>query len=397
MKLGRYSGSFYIAAGLGCASVSGGCSGRGQASTGAAVGTASPGGTAITQTLTVTGSLTVSITNPKLDTSVVQIEYKIIDSVGLIIDQSYPYQGGAPGPETFTGLAPGNATLIVKAENAANNVVAQTTSPVTVSINGDGSLIVQDVTLTEVPVVANLSFDEGLCNVVVGSPEPDIHVRLLDANGNTVPVSDAVTLALTNPGPDGATLGGFSTVGAVNGVATFSGITFSAVGTGFVLQATNGEALTLTSGAPLTLPNGNTVNPANPVNVVSQSALGAPSSFSARGLGPTIPITDANLAYPQTQTAGEVLSPGPLQFVIMDSNGVVANTASGTVTVALEGGTPGATLGGSTTESFNLGIATFPNLSVSTAGQGYFLSLAATQPTANTVVQLNPFNVTAPP
>ena len=71
---------------------------------------------------------------------------------------------------------------------------------------------------------------------------PAVTVELLDAYGNIVTTdnSDKVTLSLgTNPGS--ATLSGGGAVTVVNGIATFSGLTVSAAGTGYTLSATSGS------------------------------------------------------------------------------------------------------------------------------------------------------------
>src|SRR5208283_3389018 len=58
-----------------------------------------------------------------------------------------------------------------------------------------------------------------------------------------------VTLALgTNPGGSSTTLGGMLTATAVNGVATFSGLTLNNAGNGYTLKATaDGLAVTTSS------------------------------------------------------------------------------------------------------------------------------------------------------
>src|SRR5205823_749719 len=74
------------------------------------------------------------------------------------------------------------------------------------------------------------------------SPQPA--VRALDATGTlAASFSGPISLSLgMNPG--GATLGGITTVNAVNGVATFSDLSASAAGNGYTLVASSG-ALTL--------------------------------------------------------------------------------------------------------------------------------------------------------
>ena len=68
-----------------------------------------------------------------------------------------------------------------------------------------------------------------------------------DAAGNTVTSdSSSVTLAIgTNPG--GGTLSGTTTVAAVNGVATFAGLSIDKSGTGYTLTASDGALTGATS------------------------------------------------------------------------------------------------------------------------------------------------------
>src|SRR5439155_7388494 len=75
-----------------------------------------------------------------------------------------------------------------------------------------------------------------------------VQVTALDAAGNPVPgFTGSVTVALgTNPG--GATLGGTTTVAAVNGVASFSPLTLDKTGTGYALTATAAGLNPATSG-----------------------------------------------------------------------------------------------------------------------------------------------------
>jgi hypothetical protein len=88
-------------------------------------------------------------------------------------------------------------------------------------------------------VPARLSFQvEPPATVTAGAAiTPDLVVRILDANNNVVVTSsDTVTLVIgSNPG--GATLSGTAAVAAVNGVATFSGLSLDRAATGYTLIA----------------------------------------------------------------------------------------------------------------------------------------------------------------
>lgn len=69
---------------------------------------------------------------------------------------------------------------------------------------------------------------------------PALQLEIRDANGRVIPTArNAVTLTIgTNPG--GARLSGSLTVNAVNGVATFAGISLSEGGAGYTLDAASG-------------------------------------------------------------------------------------------------------------------------------------------------------------
>ncbi|MEK6570874.1 MAG: YCF48-related protein, partial [Bacteroidota bacterium] len=85
-------------------------------------------------------------------------------------------------------------------------------------------------------------------NVTVGtafSVPPKVSIQ--DADGNTVATSAAsVSIAIGN-NPSGGTLSGTTTVAAVNGVATFPGLSIDKVGNGYTLVATSGGLTTAIS------------------------------------------------------------------------------------------------------------------------------------------------------
>jgi hypothetical protein len=76
-------------------------------------------------------------------------------------------------------------------------------------------------------------------------------VTVLDGNGNTASSSSAaVTVAITqSTGTSGALLSGTTTVNAVNGVASFSGLGINLAGSGYTLTATSGDLFPVTSSA----------------------------------------------------------------------------------------------------------------------------------------------------
>jgi hypothetical protein len=91
-----------------------------------------------------------------------------------------------------------------------------------------------------------LAFEQQPITGFVGKIDGPVVVDVEDAAGHTV-ASDTSTVTLkVTDGPTGAVLGGTVTVAAVNGVATFSDVTFSPSGT-YTLSATDGKLRSATS------------------------------------------------------------------------------------------------------------------------------------------------------
>ena len=79
-------------------------------------------------------------------------------------------------------------------------------------------------------------------------------IKVEDGFGDVVTsYNGSVTIALAN-NPGGGTLGGTLTVAAVNGVATFSGLTLNNLGTGYTLKVT-ASGLSSASTAAITVAN----------------------------------------------------------------------------------------------------------------------------------------------
>ncbi len=284
---------------------------------------------------------------------------------------------------------------------------------------------------------ARLVFSTQPANTVAGSllgPPPVVTV--VDSNGNRITsAANPITLSLSSANA----LSGPTTVTAVRGVASFPHLSVTTAGNGFTLVAsspglvsTTSAAFSVTSpGITFALPSssidvGSTISgsialgtPAGPggvtVTLVSSSAkdvavsppvltiasgqssgaftlsgvAAGPSTLSATATGYTPASTQvtavttapdsAHLAFitqPVSTLTGAPLSPAPTVSVV-DSNGNLMTSAVNPITLALNGSSAAA-LSGSSTEVAVHGIATFPNLSVTTAGSG--LTLTATSP-----------------
>jgi hypothetical protein len=186
---------------------------------------------------------------------------------------------------------------------------------------------------------------------------PPVQVAVQDALGNTV-ASDtrAVTVAL-GANPAGGTLSGTTTVSAVGGVATFPTLSIDRAGTGYTLAAT-----------------------------ASSLAPGISNTFDVRP-GPAAQLVFS--AQPATTTAGAALP--EVRVTAMDAFGNVATGFSQTVTVALGTNPAGGTLSGTTSVPASGGVASFLNLSINRAGQGYTLSASASGVAA---AASSPFDIT---
>ena len=97
---------------------------------------------------------------------------------------------------------------------------------------------------------AQLAFTQQPTNAAVDAPiTPAPTVAVQDASGTTVTSSNAsVTVALASGSPAG-TLGGTKTVNAVNGVATFPGLSIDTVNSNYRLAASSGSLTGATSNA----------------------------------------------------------------------------------------------------------------------------------------------------
>jgi hypothetical protein len=165
----------------------------------------------------------------------------------------------------------------------------------------------------------------------VGSAIPDFTVQIEDAGGNLVNTdsTDSVSVALgTNPG--GGTLSGSATVTAINGVATFHGLSIDEVGTGYTLAASHTGWSGATSG-----PFNVTARPSPPTQVPiiptvvptavpTESPSGTPTTAAA---SPTLPAATASEPA-TTPTAGGTAAATTPSVTSVPGAPTVAGTAS---------------------------------------------------------------------
>ena len=184
-------------------------------------------------------------------------------------------------------------------------------------------------------------------------------VTIQDSNNSTVTSYNAsVSIAIAN-NPSAGTLSGTLTINAVNGVATFNGLSIDEIGAGYSLIASSEGLTTITS---------------NPFNL----SLGPPAKLIFT-------------AQPEGSSYGTPLSTQPA-VTILYANGTVVTNSSASVSIDITSGTgaAGAVLSGVNNVSAIGGIATFNGLSIDKAGQGYTLTAASIG--LNPVVS-NSFNI----
>jgi hypothetical protein len=205
-----------------------------------------------------------------------------------------------------------------------------------------------------------LAFSVQPTNSTAGaSIAPSLQVTVEDAQGNTVTTATNMITVAIGTNPSSGTLSGTTTVAAVNGVATFSNLSINLSGNGYTLTA---SATGLTS---------------------ATSTAFAISSASAAKLVFTV--------QPSSAGAGSVIAPA-VQVSVEDTFGNVVTTATNSITLAIGTNPSGGTLGGTTSNAAVNGVATFNNLSIDKAGNGYTLMATATGLTSGTS---SAFNITS--
>jgi virginiamycin B lyase len=169
-----------------------------------------------------------------------------------------------------------------------------------------------------------------------------------------------------NAGNSTTTLGGLhKTVTAVNGVATFSGLTLDTAANGYTLLVSSTG-----TGAP---------------------AAGVTSPFSVVGATATRLLV---ISQPSSVPSGSKFI---LTVAAVDQFYNLASSYSGTVTVTLPANNPGgsgAVLSGQTTLPISSGSVTFSSLSLNNQANGYVLDVSASPGLTGTTT--GPINVTAP-
>jgi hypothetical protein len=223
------------------------------------------------------------------------------------------------GLAAFPGLSinqPGNGYTLTA---SATGLTPTTTTAVDVASAGAAT---QLVVTTQPPSSLSAGSSFGLT------------VTAEDSFGNVV---TSFAGSVTVSSPSGASLGGTLTMTAINGVATFSGLTDDQAGSNVTLSATS-------------------------------TGLDAAT---------TAPFTVSPLAATQLTVWGpDGASPGSAFGTIVDAEDQFGNLVpsfSGNLTLALQSNSSGATLGGTLSATATGGMAEFSGLTIDRAGSGYTL------------------------
>ncbi|HKW49504.1 MAG TPA: hypothetical protein VJN70_18760, partial [Gemmatimonadaceae bacterium] len=304
----------------------------------------------VTQPTTGTLNVTTTTTGSSLDP----------DGYAVAVDGANSTAIADNGSQSFANLSSGNHTVTISGV-AANCTVSGGTSQ-TANVPAGGSASVAFQVSCVAPQATHLAFSVQPSNATAGSAiSPAVQVRTLDASGTVATsYSGTITIALGSS-PSGATLSGTTTVSVVNGVATFSNLTLTKAGSGYTLTAS-----------------------ASGLTGATSASFGV-SAASASALFFTVQPSNT-----QTATA---ISPA-VQVTARDAYGNTATSFNGSLTMALGRNPSGGTLSGTKTVSASNGVATFSNLQIDRAGNGYSLQVSGSSVTGAESAQ---FNVTQKP
>lgn len=187
-----------------------------------------------------------------------------------------------------------------------------------------------------------LAFEQQPSDTIAGATMSPVTVAIKDQFGNieTSDNTDAIALSI-GPGSPGGTLHGTITLTVSGGEATFNDLAIDQAGTGYTLVA-NTSASGVSSGA------------SNSFNIT--------------------PATVDHLAFQQGPTStvvGAVIKPAVMVALEDKYDNIETGDNSNTISLALS---PGGTLNGTTTQTVRRGEATFNDLSINQAADGYTLT-----------------------
>jgi hypothetical protein len=273
--------------------------------------------------------------------------------------------GANPSSGTLSGTTPVAAAAGVATFSDLNINKAGTGYTLTASASGLSGTTSNAFNVTA-GNASKLVFTQQPNNVVAGiSIAPAVTVSIEDTLGNVVlTATNSVSVAIgTNP--SSGTLSGTTPVTATAGVATFSDLKINNVGNGYTLTASATGLAGATSSA---------------FNVIV--SVGPPAKLA-------FTVEPSNVA------AGSSITPA-VQVSVEDAAGNLVSSATNSITMSIGINPLGGTLSGTLTVAAVSGVATFSNLSINIAANGYSLQADATSLTgaSSTVFNVTPGNAT---
>lgn len=347
----------------------------------------------------------------------------------------------ASGP----GLVGGTVTVpAINGIATFNSLVFATAGSYTLSVTSGGSSGATSIAFTVTPVVGtgtggsdHLAFIAQPDNVVAGQINPQhVTVELLDQNNNLV-TGDSSTISISVGTGPSATVSGTTSVGLVNGVATFADLSINTAGT-YTLSATDGTDAPATSSSFAVTPAaatqlgfiappsetiaGSAIDPVvvgvedqfgNVVTIGKRSQVKFSIASGPKGAkirssavstanghatasnielttagGYTLKATDGRLSaisnsftvdpaaaarlqylkQPANAVAGASIS-SPVVVELVDRFKNIVTTDDSILTLSINSGPSGASLGGTDSVNTGDGLGTFADLDFSTAGQ----------------------------
>jgi len=316
-----------------------------------------------------TSGLTLTITNPNASTTLTGIA--ITDGLPTGMTQTgaaTTCTSGSVSTSTSTsivltgGSIAGGGSCTVTATVSSTTLGSNVNTTGTVSSTNGGTGTTASATLSVYGPASKVVFTTEPPSSTTAGSTFSTAVSVEDSNGDVVQNSSAsVTVAITSgTGTAGAVLNGTTTVSAVNGVATFSGLSINTAGTGYTLTATSGS---LTSG----------VSSAFAITATTASKLAFTTEPSSSATGGT--------AFAQQPTV-----------TVEDQYGNTVTTSTASITLAITSGTgtAGAALSCTTNpKSATAGVDTFAGCSINLAGTGYTLTATSTGLTSAVSTAIN--------
>ena len=329
--------------------------GTGYALVASSPGLASGTSTAFAVTPAPWGRLVV-ITNPAstviAGTTLPSIAVQAVDAFGNVATSftgavSLALNGGT-GTTTLGGTTTVNAVAGVATFSSAKVSTVGTGYTLVASSPGLASGTSTAFAVTPAPWGRLVVITNPASTVIAGATLPDVAVQAVDAFGN-VATEFAGTVSVAVNATSGAVLGGTTTANAVAGLARFTDLKVSKVGTGYVLSFA-AAGLTSTTTTPFAVTPGAAVGLQFGTQPANGTADGPIPTFAVRAL---------------------------------DSYGNLATAFTTPISLSL-GSTNTATLDGTVTATPVSGVATFNAARITRAGTGYQLSAAASGVSAAT-------------